>query len=475
MKSEVYVAATEPAYARFPYDAGDPMRLALARMWSAWGRDPQNPFKEWIGPGRTVVIKPNWVMESNPLGHSIESLVTHTSLIRHMIDGCAAAMNGTGTIIVGDAPLQGCDFAALLRLNGMTELLELCRKQYPELKIEIQDWRRTVLDWHGGTGGLVVSPQIRRDEGAGPVAESECVDLGRGSFLEEIADYAKDFRVTMYKPSLMLKHHRPGKHEYLVVKCVLNADLFINLPKLKTHIKAGLSAALKNLVGINALKEYLPHHTKGAYIDGGDGYWASNVFSRWADQWYDDWWESYDQMSVSRRKMYAIVHRMLRGAAAGMGVSRISSGSWSGNETLWRTILDLNHLVYFGQTRPKRVITVVDGVVAGEGEGPLRPCPKAAGLLVAGENPACIDAVLAHLMGYNLSRVPTVYHALTHRNSRFAVSDSGDLDVIRVGDDGTTRRLATAEIPNLNFRKPKYWRRAATPRGLSRSRATASP
>lgn len=468
MKSEVYVAATEPAYARFPYDADDPMALALARLWSAWGRDPKDPFQEWIGPGGTVVIKPNWVMESNPLGHSIESLVTHTSLIRHAIDWCAAAMNGAGTIVVGDAPLQACDFAALLRLNRMTELTEQLGARYPDLKIEVQDWRRTVLDRQGPAGGAVVGPQIHRDASAAQVVESECVDLGRTSFLEEIADYAQNFRVTMYKPSLMLEHHQPGKHEYLVVKAVRDADLLINLPKMKTHIKTGLSAALKNLVGINALKEYLPHHIRGAYVEGGDGYWPNNVFTRWADRWYDDWWEGYGEMSVARRKMYAVVHHLLRGAAAGLGASRIAAGSWSGNETLWRTILDLNHLVYFGRQRPGHVITIVDGVIAGEGQGPLCPSPKPAGVLIAGENPASIDAVVARLMGYNLARVPLVYHALTHRNSQFAVPDMLDPDVVRVSNDGAAQRPTSDEIPNLNFRKPKYWRRAAVPLPSSR-------
>ena len=288
MKSEVYVAATEPAYAPFPYaDGDDPLAPALARLWSAWGRDPRDPFADWIGPGGTAVIKPNWVMHANPLGHSIESLVTHTSLIGGMIHACATAMKGTGTIIIGDAPLQGCDFDALQRFSRMTELTHVIREQHPNLKVEIQDWRRTVMDGQGKAGGWAVDPQIERNGDAAPVTECECVDRAGDSFLEEIADYAADFRVTMYKPSLMRDHHHQGKHEYLMVKSVREADLLINLPKFKTHIKTGLSAALKNLVGINGRKEYLPHHIRGAYLDGGDGYWAGNVFSRWADRWYD--------------------------------------------------------------------------------------------------------------------------------------------------------------------------------------------
>ena len=74
-------------------------------------------------------------------------------------------------------------------------------------------------------------------------------------------------------------------------------------------------------------------------------------------------------------------------------------------------------------------------------------------------------------MGYNVARIPTVYHALTHRRSQFGVGDIGNLDVIRVGNDGATTRLACEEIPNLDFKKPRYWRRASMPGVPPRSRA----
>jgi uncharacterized protein (DUF362 family) len=45
-------------------------------------------------------------------------------------------------------------------------------------------------------------------------------------------------------------------------------------------------------------------------------------------------------------------------------------------------------------------LTVVDGVVAMEGDGPLHGTPKAVGYLVAGEDPVALDAVLARAMGF---------------------------------------------------------------------------
>jgi uncharacterized protein (DUF362 family) len=301
----------------------------------------------------------------------------------------------------------------------------------------------------------------RHEEDLAELRDYELVDLAGDSFLEEISDYARDFRVTMYKPSLMRAHHQPGRHEYLLVRCAREADLFLNLPKMKTHMKAGLTGAMKNLVGINGHKEFLPHHIRGSYFDGGDCYCQSNLFSRRADHWYDHWWETYERLSVPQRKVFGLVHRMLRGAAVATGGSWISAGSWSGNETLWRTVLDLNHLLYFGPKSPRRIVTIVDGLIAGEGNGPLKCSPKPLGLLLAGENPACIDAVLAHVMGYNLARIPTVYHALIHRKSRFAVEDIQALDIEYVKGNGERSLVRMNQIPRLDFQKPRYWRRAA--------------
>ena len=87
--------------------------------------------------------------------------------------------------------------------------------------------------------------------------------------------------------------------------------------------------------------------------------------------------------------------------------------------------LDLNHLLYFGDPAPRRIISIVDGIVAGEGEGPLQPTSQTAGVLVAGANPAYVDCVLARLMGYNVSRLPTPYNAVYHRKSRFGGTASG--------------------------------------------------
>ena len=214
-------------------------------------------------------------------------------------------------------------------------------------------------------------------------------------------------------------------------------------------------------MGINGHKEYLPHHIRGSYFAGGDCYCRHNFFAALGDRVYDWWWEQHSQSGEWKRWWHQNLYTALRGCRALSGGDHIAPGSWSGNETIWRTTLDLNHLLYFGARRPKHIFNLVDAIVAGEGQGPLRPTPKPLGLLVAGENPASIDAVLARIIGYNLSRVPTVYHAVNHRKSQFGGVDLRQLPVVFAGE--TPRTGTLLDVPVVGFQPPRNWQRAMSP------------
>ena len=70
-------------------------------------------------------------------------------------------------------------------------------------------------------------------------------DLGDQSLLEKFDWEPGQFRVTMYNPEYLNRTHTRGRHQYLVAREVIEADLVVNLPKLKTHMKAGITGALK--------------------------------------------------------------------------------------------------------------------------------------------------------------------------------------------------------------------------------------
>src|SRR5262249_43799433 len=88
----------------------------------------------------------------------------------------------------------------------------------------------------------------------------------------------------------------------------------------------------------------------------------------------------------------------------------VRSGNWHGNDTVWRMCLDLNTIVLYGTPdgtfRPpdpasrKTCLSLVDGLIAGHGDGPVDPDPSPAGMLLLGRDPALVDTVAAVVMGF---------------------------------------------------------------------------
>jgi uncharacterized protein (DUF362 family) len=435
-------------------EAGHPLSSVSRALFLAWGKNPDDPFAGLVLPGGKVVIKPNWVAHSGPGRSPVECLVTHTSVIALAMRWAAVALKGRGSVVVGDAPLQGCDFQELLRQTGMVTLLADFRRRYPSIRWACEDWRLTTMDDFEADD--LPSARAAQTQQPSQDGDFQLCDLAQGSFLEEISDRADRFRVSCYRPSLMRAHHQPGRHEYLVARRVLEADLVVNLPKWKTHMKAGLTGALKNLVGINGHKEYLPHYVQGGQAEQGDCYQVTNPFKTRHDRVYDRYWEHYAQTPVWQRWWQRQVMRGWSRLARWTGADIVPPGGWPGNDTLWRMTLDLNHLLYGRQGGP-RIITLVDGVIAGEGDGPLRATPLPAGVLVMGENPAAIDAVLAAFMGYDGQKIPTVKHALGHPRSLFATAAAGvPVQLLHEGER-EPRPVRLADLPNLHFRKPRLW------------------
>jgi hypothetical protein len=88
-------------------------RVAAHMQWS----DGQGPFGAVIRRGARVLIKPNLVLHRNHGTGGLEPLVTHRSLISAVVE--TALLAGASEAVVGDAPLQSCDFSNLLASTGL--------------------------------------------------------------------------------------------------------------------------------------------------------------------------------------------------------------------------------------------------------------------------------------------------------------------------------------------------------------------
>jgi hypothetical protein len=62
----------------------------------------------------------------------------------------------------------------------------------------------------------------------------------------------------------------------------------------------------------------------------------------------------------------------------------------------------------------RRMFSLVDGVIGGEGNGPLVPDSKRCGLIVAGFNSCAVDAVCARLMGFDYNKLRILAYPLAH-------------------------------------------------------------
>ena len=248
------------AYSSEPQHAEEVFE-ALARVAGEldWSDERLGPLGNVIAQDARVLIKPNFVRHENEGPWGMDPMVTHQSVVSAVAR--AALMSAASEVLVGDAPLQSCDFDQLLKVTSLDQWSTKVKAKDSRFK-GIRDFRRTTCEYVDGV--RVASEDL--------ISEAEFVlfDLGSDSLLEPITNGSEKFRVTCYDPRLMAKTHAPGRHRYLVSRNVIEADVVINLPKLKTHKKAGITCALKNLIGINGNKEYLPHHRLGGANLGGD-------------------------------------------------------------------------------------------------------------------------------------------------------------------------------------------------------------
>ena len=423
-----------------------------------FNRPNWNPFAGLISRGQRALIKPNWVLHANHLDGSIESLVTHSSIIRVLVDYLVLALDGHGSIEVADAPLQGCDFDLLLERTMIEELLDLYRVEFPGIRFSTMDLRKTTLTY----GSKLTHGTERQHQQSGDPRGYSLIDIGRESLLTDIQDKSDRFRVTMYDHRVMSQHHSADKHEYLIANSVLTADFVVNVPKLKTHIKAGITASLKNLVGINGHKEYLPHHVNGSPANGGDQYRHESMVKPLINSLNDRYWRGHSRRSRTENLVQASLIRALHVPSRLLDKDRMFDGGWSGNDTIPRTTLDLNNILYFYcsdcqrllQNPVRRILHIVDGVIAGEGYGPLWPSAKSAGVVLGGWNPLAIDASGAILIGLNPKEVRLLKYGFEHPKSRLA-NVTQQLQQLEGTMDGEL--LSVTQIPSLSFRIPKEW------------------
>jgi uncharacterized protein (DUF362 family) len=416
---------------------------------AAYGTDAWNPLGQWIKPGQRVFVLPNFVMHrrAGETVQDFEGKCTHASVLRAVLDYAMIAAGDPGLVAFGNAPIQGCDYAKVAAETGADRLAAHYRRRGHDVgPIDL----RVVVSRITRFGAIL---DVKTRDPSSIVD----VDIGAASMLEPLyrSSSTPEVRVADYPPSATMRFHGPGRHVYQLHKKVLEADVIISVPKLKVHQKVGITCALKGTVGAIASKECLAHHRRGGPAHGGDEFPTDSMIREAVSRLVDAGAAAgTDLRSNALRVAGKVLARALRFGKAG-----IWGGAWFGNDTAWRMALDIARIVRCADVdgkmlpEPRRQhLVVVDGVVGGEGEGPLRPTGRAMGTILFSPDAAAADWACACVMGYRPQSIPLVAEAMRHRT----VAQETPMELILDGApiDETTL-AARFDRP---FAAPKGWR-----------------
>ncbi|MEI8259581.1 MAG: DUF362 domain-containing protein, partial [Deltaproteobacteria bacterium] len=161
-----------------------------------------------------------------------------------------------------------------------------------------------------------------------------------------------------------------------------------------------------------------------------------------------------------RSAVLQIADRSVKRLLRLIGVTQ--AGAWHGNDTAWRMSLDLARIALYAdppgtmQDTPQRtVLSIIDGIVAGEGEGPLSPEAVKAGALIFSDDLVKADWLACKLMGHDPEKIPLVREAF--KSMRYSLArgpaTSGRVVSNRPAD-------ASGILPALPraFKTPVGWR-----------------
>lgn len=390
-----------------------------------YGTKEWNPLGKIILPGNFVLIKPNLVSDVNGSSNGgTDCLFTHPSVVAAVVDYVVIALKGTGSIVVGDAPVQECNFERLISKSGYDKLI--LYYQNKGIDIKLLDFRQLKAKVKNGVHYNQIDDTVT----------GKIVDLrGYSEFSADSVERIEKMRITNYDPRILAQHHNAKTHEYYVSDYMLKADVIINIPKPKTHRKAGFTASLKNMVGITTRKECLPHHTKGGQTKGGDEYLQESAFYTIRGKLEDKKNIFIAENAYFRAKILRLGEKACS-SMLWLERKNVKEGSWYGNHTISRTVADLNKIVYYAdknglmQNYPaRRMIIIADMIISGENEGPLKPTPKAVGIIAAGTNPVCFDETICTLMGFDVKKVPTLA-CIRSINTKYKIAENDDIPFV---------------------------------------------
>jgi uncharacterized protein (DUF362 family) len=127
---------------------------------------------------------------------------------------------------------------------------------------------------------------------------------------------------------------------------------------------------------------------------------------------------------------------------------------------------DLNRILFFydpargamQQEPRRRYFAVVDGIIAMEGNGPLRGKPRSAGIILGGDDPLAMDVIAATLIGFDWRRIRMLKGIAASQCEPKYSAFAGDEAALRmVSNAKSWDTLEALRREHLNFQAPSGW------------------
>ncbi len=416
--SEEFNYSPNTKYPEYPFssdtisDKPNKVYDSVRNMFKEMGLDKEhydtrewNPLGRWVHGNDRVLIKPNFVNHINGsnTNEELDCLVTHPSLIRCILDYVYIAKKNVDNLMIGDAPVIGCDFEALMDNRGYKNVEEFYRVN--GLKVPFYDFRmQSNSKYANNNEGIIVK-------------------MGKKSSF--YGDVNSNYRTPTYDKNNVKNHHAGERQEYSINSNVINADVIINLPKPKTHRKNGYTGAVKNFIGACYNKEYLPHHSKGSISSGGDEFQDASIGTK-IESWLNDCIDSTVRKGNFNKTVQFKIAYHLREYIIWLNKKKnitsdpivtATQGAWYGNNTLWKSVNDMYYCVknatkegVLESSNQRTIITLGDMIVSGEHNGPLTPSPKKQNMLLFCDDCIVFDLILTKIMGFDYRKCKGLFN-----------------------------------------------------------------
>jgi uncharacterized protein (DUF362 family) len=380
---------------------------------SNYGNKLWNPLGVYVKPGARILLKPNWVNNVNSVG-GLDCTVTHPSIIRCLIDYCVIA--GAKTIEIGDAPIQDCDLDDLLEKHHYNYVFNFFSVR--GIDILVTDFRHTVSKSVFKMTDKIFLQKRNRGHNLNAV-EFDLKDFSNFRAIRVENKYA----CINYTDTKVNKLHENGKHKYLICNSIFLADLIINLPKPKTHRFAGITGAQKNFIGICSDKEYLPHFRHGIPGNGGDESDFTTILGKLYSAIDQQRCNFIETQNIFMQFVFCVLQYIVLLLKRIFSKKEFVNGLWYGNDTIWRTILDINLILLYGNSNgginfeapARKIINIGDLIIAGEKSGPLKPSPKKLGIILTSTNCALFDYIFCKITGFPCDLIPTAKNSISDK------------------------------------------------------------